>query len=304
VVHAAVDELMTLPLELHFVLGTGRCGSTLVHEILCQHDEVAFLSNLEDLSSSATVTSAWNGRLSRRLPPWITEKGRARFAPSEGYRALAREVSPIFERSDRDLLGSDATPWLASRLTTFFERRAGRSHEPVYLHKLTGWPRAGFLHAVFPEARYANVIRDGRAVANSWLQMPWWLGYRGPEHWHFGPLSDEHRETWERHGRSYVVLAGLAWVILMEGFESAREALPERVWLDLRYEDLLADPTHEIGRLLTFLGLPFDASFRHRFARYTLRPDRADVYQHDLDPVSLKALDDVLGPTLERYGYV
>ena len=66
---------------------------------------------------------------------------------------------------------------------------------------MTGWPRAGFLHAVFPDARYVNVIRDGRAVANSWLQMDWWLGYRGPEHWHFGPLSDEHREVWERSGR-------------------------------------------------------------------------------------------------------
>jgi hypothetical protein len=133
--------------------------------------------------------------------------------------------------------------------------------------------------------------------------MPWWLGYRGPEHWHFGPLPPEHQETWERHGRSYVVLAGLAWVMLMDVFETAREALPERAWLDVRYEDLLTEPTSEIGRLLTFFGLPFDAAFRSRFERSTFRPGRADAYQQDLDPASLKALDDVLGPTLERYGY-
>ena len=111
---------MTLPLELHFVLGTGRCGSTLVHEVLCQHDDVAFLSNLEDL---AVPPAQWPSRVAgayRRMPPWVTEKGRARFAPSEGYRALAREVSPILENSDRDLVGADATPWLNERLARFF----------------------------------------------------------------------------------------------------------------------------------------------------------------------------------------
>ncbi|MEY2426226.1 MAG: hypothetical protein QOI61_1798, partial [Actinomycetota bacterium] len=31
-----------------FVLGTGRCGSTLVHELLARHHDVGFLSNIED----------------------------------------------------------------------------------------------------------------------------------------------------------------------------------------------------------------------------------------------------------------
>jgi hypothetical protein len=289
--------------ELHFVLGTGRCGSTLVHEVLCQHDDVAFLSNLEDLGMPARAVAGRSGRAFRRMPLWISEKGRARFAPSEGYRALGREVSPVLELSDRDLLASDATPWLVARLQSFFGERLARAPEPVYLHKLTGWPRAGLLHAAFPDARYLNVIRDGRAVANSWLQMDWWLGYRGPEQWHFGPLRAEHREAWERSGRSYVVLAGLAWVLLLEAFEAARAELPERSWLDVRYEDLLAEPDATIGRILTYFGLPFDAAFRQRFARYSFRTGRADAYQRDLDPASLKALEEVVGPTLERCGY-
>ena len=289
--------------ELHFVLGTGRCGSTLVHEVLCQHDDVAFLSNLEDLGVPPGAVARASGRAYRRMPPWVTEKGRARFAPSEGYRALRREVSPILESSDRDLLAADATPWLTKRLQAFFEERMARAPEPVYLHKLTGWPRAGFLHAAFPDARYVNVVRDGRAVASSWLQMDWWLGYRGPEHWHFGPLSDEHRDVWERSGRSYVVLAGLAWVLLLDAFEAARAELPERSWLDVRYEDLLAEPEVTIGRILTFFGLPFEATFRRRLARYSFETGRSDAYRRDLDPASLKALEDVLGPTLQRYGY-
>jgi hypothetical protein len=244
-----------------------------------------------------------SGRAYRRLPPWVTEKGRARFAPSEGYRALSRQVSPILENSDRDLLASDATPWLTKRLRTFFETRMALAPEPVYLHKLTGWPRAGFLHAAFPSARYLHVIRDGRAVASSWLQMPWWLGYRGPEHWHFGPLSPEHRELWERSGRSYVVLAGLAWVLLLDAFEAARSELSPDAWLDVRYEDLLAAPDATFERVLGFFGLPLDDAFRTRLGAYAFQTGRADAFRRDLDPASLTALEEVVGPALERYGY-
>ncbi len=177
------------------MLGTGRCGSTLVHEVLCQHEDVAFLSNLEDRGRAGGLLTASNGRLYRRLPPSVTQKGGARFAPSEGYRALSREVSPVLEYSERDLQASDATPWLTGRLQRFFTARAQRSPERLYLHKFTGWPRASFLYAVFPESRFVHVVRDGRAVANSWLQMPWWLGYRGPENWHFGRLGDAHTRS-------------------------------------------------------------------------------------------------------------
>jgi hypothetical protein len=289
--------------ELHFVLGTGRCGSTLVHEVLCQHREVAFLSNLEDLGVPARAVARTSGRTYRKLPPWVTEKGRARFAPSEGYRALAREVSPIMETSVRDLVAADATPWLAGRLREFFGRRMAVAPEPVYLHKLTGWPRVGLLHAVFPSARYLHVIRDGRAVANSWLQMPWWLGYRGPEHWHWGPLSPEQQEQWERSGRSFVVLAGLAWVLLIEAFEQARSQLDAGAWFDLRYEDMLAEPEATFEKVLAFFGLPFDDDFRARLDRYAFSTGRTDAFRRDLGPEALAALEEVVGPTLERYGY-
>ena len=80
---------MTRPV---FVLGTGRCGSTLVHEVLARHEGTGFVTNLDDLKLARS--SAWQNRLWRRLPAEVTRKGGARFAPSEGYRVLAREVEP------------------------------------------------------------------------------------------------------------------------------------------------------------------------------------------------------------------
>ena len=55
---------MTRPV---FVLGTGRCGSTLVHEVLARHEGTGFMTNLDDLNLSRS--SAWQNTVWRRLPP-------------------------------------------------------------------------------------------------------------------------------------------------------------------------------------------------------------------------------------------
>ena len=161
-----------------FVLGTGRCGSSLLHEIVAQHEDVGFISNLDDRLPLPPAVGRWNGPLYRRVPLSMTEKGRLRFAPSEGYRVLSRQVSPVIATPVRDLLASDASPWLAARFARFFETRAAAQNRDVFLHKFTGWPRARFIDAALPETRFIHVIRDGRAVASSLLQMPWWRGYR------------------------------------------------------------------------------------------------------------------------------
>jgi hypothetical protein len=286
-----------------FVLGTGRCGSSLVHEILAQHGDVGFLSNIEDRLPVPAAFGRWNGPIYRRLPLAMTEKGRMRFAPSEGYRALAREVSEVISTPVRDLVASDATPWLGGRFGRFFERRATAQGTEVFLHKFTGWPRAGLIDAALPQTRFIHVIRDGRAVANSLLQMPWWRGYQGPTGWGWGPLTDDDQRAWEATGRSFAVLAGLEWKLLMDAFAEAKEAIDTERWIDVRYEDLLQDPMATTKELLEFVGLSWTTRFEDRFGRYSLDASRVDAFRHDLNPSDLSAIEDVLGSHLRALGY-
>jgi sulfotransferase family protein len=289
--------------RVDFVLGTGRCGSTLVHEVIARHPDVAFLSNLEDRFPLPPAAGRWNNAVYRRLPASFTRKGRMRFAPSEGYHALDREVSPAISTPERDLVAEDATPWLAERMRRFIERRAEAQGRPAFVHKLTGWPRAGFLDRVFPQARFIHVVRDGRAVANSFLQMPWWRGYEGPDAWGWGPLPAEDRAAWEAAGRSYPLLAGLEWKLLVDAFDRAAAALPADRWLEVRYEDFIADPRTTMDRILGFLDLAWDARFERGFARYTFDDGRTQAYLRDLGDADVAVLDRVLGSTLARYGY-
>lgn len=289
---------------LGFVIGTGRCGSTLVHEVLARHPEVGFVSNLDDRSARCPRLIRRNsGAIHRRLPPALARKGRLRFAPSEAYGALGREVSPLLADPFRDLGAGDVTPWLARRLRTFFESRAAAEGAPAYLHKFTGWPRAGFLHEVFPGARFVHIVRDGRAVANSWLQMPWWRGHHGPAGWHFGPLPEEYAREWETTGRSYVHLAGLGWKMLMDAYDAARAGLPEDAWLQVRYEDILSDPRKHFEVILRFFDLDWTPGFERGFARHTFSPARADAFRRDLTADQVAELDRSLLAWLDHFGY-
>ena len=286
-----------------FLLGTGRCGSTLVHEVLVRHPEAGFVSNLDEKARLLGLRGRWNGALYRRLPPLATRKGRLRFAPSEAYPLLDREVAPVLSTPFRDLTAEDVTPWLERRLRRFVEARARAQRTPLFLHKFTGWPRAGFLHRVFPEARMIHVLRDGRAVASSWLQMPWWLGYRGPWHWQWGPLPEPYAAEWEASGRSFALLAGLAWKMLVDAYEAARARLPAGSWLEVRYEDYLEDPRLHTRRMLEFLGLDWTPAFERGFRGYVFDRARREAFREDLDPAQLELLESSLAGHLARHGY-
>jgi hypothetical protein len=302
-----------------FMLGTGRCGSTIVGQVVAMHADVGFIANVDDRFAGFNRRGRLNNRIYRSLPAPLQKQGGRRggarpgriaagvrsvgMTPSEGYRLLNRHVSPMLSAPFRDLVADDASDWLSARLRAFFEQRAAAQGRPLFLHKFTGWPRAGLLHAVFPEARFVHVVRDGRAVAASLVQQPWWTGFAGPAGWGFGELAPEDAALWEASGRSFTVLAGLEWKLLMEAFEQARALLPAEAWLELRYEDVVSRPREQVELLLRHLGLEWTDGFERSFAALELTPARADAYRDELAPREVEQLDRALGAVLQAHGY-
>ncbi|HEX5524709.1 MAG TPA: sulfotransferase [Pedococcus sp.] len=300
---------------LAFVLGSGRCGSTLVTELVARHPEVGFISNVDDKLGRFDLKGRWNNALFARsgerdpsLRPFRDrrrplERGRVRVAPSEGWVVMERQISSIFPQPCRDLTAQDATPWLKGRIADFFDSRMAAQGKSAFVHHLTGWPRSGLLRAVYPEARFVHVVRDGRSVANSWLQMGWWDGYRGPDSWYLGPLSHADRAEWEDSDRSFVVLAGLGWRILMDAMEEARQLIPADQWLDVRLEDVMDDPRGKTSEVLDFLGLGWTPEFEAGFARHTFQASRGLAWKRDLGAEHIALLERTIAKPLARYGY-
>jgi hypothetical protein len=203
----------------------------------------------------------------------------------------------------RDLTEQDLTPWLRARLRQFFLSRAQCPGQSVFAHKFAGWPRGRFLREAFPEAKFVHIVRDGRAVANSFLQMPWWGGNEGPGSWRFGPLTEAYQEQWEQSGRSFVTLAGLCWNLLIDAYVAAEARIGADYWLTVRYEDILENPRHEFSRILDHLGLAWSDGFGQAFDRYEFKTKRQASYLADLSHGQRLELTDVCWRHLQRFGY-
>ena len=293
-------------MQLAFIVGTGRCGSTLLHEIFAKHADTSFISAIEeDHRRLARLRVYANAVYRAEHHPLVKALGLGEaFVPTEGYALIDRQVSPIYSRPFRDLDAADVTPWLRKRFRDFFSTRHASCGLPVLLHKYTGWSRLGFFGSIFPEARFLHVIRDGRAVANSWLQMRWWNGYEGVSNWLWGDLDADGQARWEASGRAFPVLAALGWEKLLGSYDTAATGLaPERL-MTLRYEDFVEDPAEHSRKILDFFGLAHTEDFVRQLNTFQITSSRKAAYERDLEPSQLRLVEQAIGPALARHGYV
>jgi hypothetical protein len=118
-----------------------------------------------------------------------------------------------------------------------------------------------------PEATFVFVVRDPVATIDSQLRAARAL-LAEPSEYH-ALLDMRYRRLLRKRGRVaiYRFLARRPRFVdaLARSFARATgswiedlERLPPRRWIVVRYEDLLADPARELGRLFAFLGLPME----------------------------------------------
>lgn len=289
--------------NLLFMIGSGRCGSSIIHETMARHAEVGFISNIDDKLPMLNLKGRFNNAIFRSPIGRMTRKGRVRFAPSEAYWLISDRVSPIYRTSSRNLNADDVTPHFRERFSQFFAERFRSQAKTLFLHKYTGWSRAQFFKEIFPAAKFVHIVRDGRAVANSFLQMQWWTGFNGPENWYLGQLDDADARIWNASDRSYVVLAGLAWKILVESIERDAQKVDRDCLKTVRYEDFVSDPEQCTRDICNFAGLEFSSDFAQQMGKIQIRADREQAYLKDFTKPQLQELESCIGPILDRYGY-
>ena len=281
-----------------FIIGVGRSGSSIFHQILSHHPGVAWLSRL----SEEYPDRSWPNRLLMSAINYPSLTGWAtRYAdPAEAYRWWDHRY-PGFSRPCRDLGAEDLTLQAKDRLHRGFSEVI-TSRRPRLLVKVTGWPRIGFLRALYPDALFIHVMRDGRPVASSFLNVPWWLGWQGPSSWLWGELSPAHQAEWDRHNRSFVALAGLQWKILMDALEAARAPLTPAIYREIRYEALCADPIGSFQAAVQFAGLDWVPRFERVIQTTPLKSEN-DKWRRDFTTEQQATLEAVLSDYLVRYNY-
>lgn len=174
-----------------------------------------------------------------------------------------------FEIDDRlDYVGL-ANDFLAQKMTRDGKRMVGATVHLDYARLPRIWPRA----------KYIYLYRDGRDVADSIMRM----GLAGN-----------------------VYVASDWWLRDEAEWQRLRATLPADRWIELRYEDLVADPAGSLTRLCGFLGV----AYSERMFDYTRhssykKPDPRLTYQwkRKMKPADLGLLEARIGSLLAHRGY-
>ena len=238
-----------------FIVGTGRCGSTLFHDILTEHYAMGWLSSIIDKKPRRPELNSLVNQLASMpaLGPYI----RRAYRPSEPYRFWELYCHG-FATPYRDLTADDVLPPVVSRVRDRLSRAIPANRR--LLAKVTGWPRIGYLKQIFPDAKFIHVFRDGRAVVSSVLAAPYFDGWAGPHNWTRGGMDENQGKIWKESGESYVVLAAIGHVNRMRAFNQAKKELNEQNYLEISYESLCEDPVKAYEDTLEFLDEDVKAS--------------------------------------------
>lgn len=280
------------------VFGTGRSGTTVFLRMLSTHESVSWLSTLCNRNPRRPELNRL--LMSSLRYPVIGGILARRWNPSEAYR-FWEHYCKGFTLPCRDLRSDDLSVRSRKSVEAALER-CMTGNRPRLLLKITGWPRLGFLSSMFEDARFVHVIRDGRAVANSLLEQPWWWGWRGPSNWRWGPLPEELQAEWEASGKSFVVLAAIQWKMQMAAAEASESLLATANILKVRYEDVCQDPLTVMKDVARFAELEWTPAFESRLCAFRLSSAN-DKWKSSLNEVQQRALQKSLGDVLLRHGY-
>lgn len=294
--------------ETLFIVGPPRSGSTLLYKALCLHPDVAYLSNWVRRYPAVPLLGVLN-----RVPPVLPKTRRAAWFGDGAHayqygtqRSAVRrafpvpvEGEPVFTRCG---IGSapggrlnGQAPDVARLRHTFDVVRAAGGGRVLVSKRIAHNVRIPLLASAFDRARFVLLVRDGRAVAHSLSRVDWW-----PDSYLWWQQTTP--RAWAERGEDPWALCARHWVEELHAAEDGLAQVPAEQRMELRYEDLMADPMTALRRVADFAGLPAQASW-HRELRQLSFPNRNNGWRDSLDGDVASRITELQQPLLARYGY-
>ncbi len=242
-----------------FILGTGRSGTTILGIVLSMHREVGYLNEPKAIWHVIHPHEDLIGNYSR--------------VPDAKYCLTAEDATDEMRQRAAQMFGAYLTVTRSKRLVDKYP-------ELIF--------RVDFVRALFPDARFIFLVRNGWDTCNSIAAWSKRLGVQvnGENHdwwgvddrkWRliveqlvktdsvFAEMADEIKH-FERH----LDRATIEWILTMQEGLRLMQVASDYIHL-VRFEDLTLEPDKTLAALCNFCELPTDNTFQE-YARQTLRP--------------------------------
>lgn len=226
-----------------------------------------------------------------------------------------------------ELTPDQITPSIRKYIRKQFQLVSSRYHSLNIVEKTcANCLRLDFVDSLFPEARYINIMRDGRDAASSALKrwraplglpyilkkarfvplkdIPYYAARYLKTHIHRLFLSREKSlpiwgpkfAGYERvvKEKSLVEVCGVQW---QRCLRKSREVFEKRIaaerYIRVKYEDFVKDPVAQSIRIFDYFSLPYDKQALREACR-TVRQDSIGKWKRDLSPKQKTILSKLL----------
>lgn len=294
-----------------FLVGMPRSGTTVIFEALTARHDVAWFSNYlrrcPDMPALSTLSRLVDLSPRMRWSMGRSDQKKSRLerlaiGPDEAYSVWRRCCGERFQFDY--LLGVQATPAEKERVRATVADVRRYQGKPHFAAKLTGPGRIGYLSSIFPDARFVHVLRDGRAVVQSLMKVPFWRqrDRMNRPAWRNG-LTERDLADWERHERSPLALAAVQWRRVIESTrEEAASRAPDR-YAEINYEQFVARPRQVLDGIAKFCGLPRSAR-AEEFLRNRLQIRNMNwQWRERFSDREIATLNELTHEVLEQLGY-
>lgn len=253
------------------IIGSGRSGTTIISEIIFQHEDLAWHSNYQELFTKSTsinyLRRIFDNKWWRLIKFWsfvgvsknTRQKGfgllkLAIFNPIERYSFWESITGPRIDFSRGFLLNEKATPEEKKHIRSFLAKQVKNQGRKRLIMKFTGPARLEYLHSIFPDAIFVNVVREPVATVRSWLEVGFWQTKGINRLWWTGAYTPEEEAEAEKLKDDPALITAFQYRKLMETTAYEIKKLNLNVY-EGHYEDFVKDPENFIRQLMQFMQL-------------------------------------------------
>ncbi len=242
-----------------FILGSGRSGTTLLVAMLDSHPDLAIPAETGGFILQLCDDPPLSDTGDLDIDVFL-----GRLQQSERFRLW--ELDAVALRQNLEEAAPKTVPQAFRTIYRSYAANYGKSRygDKTPNHVL----RIPDLASRFPESRFVHLIRDGRDVALALQDVP------------FGPGTLEERAEY--------------WVTRVTAGRTAGQELGEGRYLEVRYEELLLDPSKVLQRIVHFVDMPSSPAmldFREAAERQLRMSPRPDEDRSLLRPLTQKLRD-------------
>lgn len=262
-----------------FIIGCPRSGTTYLMKLLASNRQFSWISN--ELNKTPFRYELTKGLKYYKLP-LIGKRFYLKSSafnkplpfPVEPWNFWNSHISyfqwkPLHFFTPRNAVPSDLTPEEIEKTRNAIDQICQFGNTDVFLSKYTDFPRIKMLKEIFPDAKFIHIVRDGRAVANSYTQKIKSGDFNTSkeiENW-ISAWPEKWQKDFEDLNRNPIAFTLIQWKFFVSQIRAELTEIPREDFIEIKYSHLTENMYKVVTQLLDFCGIQMDTNTRYFLKR-------------------------------------